>query len=107
VGAVVEGPVAVRIAAGLQPAPGAVPLRVADDEQQGGGQRRQALVVGGPQVHRVVVEHDRLQPDALGEGTEKAHIGGPQVRFSAVGDEQGPDALADGADADQVDVGAA
>src|SRR5262249_26541990 len=35
VGAVVEGPPAVGVAAGLQPVPGAVALCVADDEQQG------------------------------------------------------------------------
>src|SRR5262249_10123865 len=35
VGAVVEGPPAVRVAAGLEPLPGAVALGVADHQQQG------------------------------------------------------------------------
>ena len=34
-GAVVEGPPAVRVAAGLQPRPGAITLGVADHQQQG------------------------------------------------------------------------
>src|SRR5215472_7377820 len=35
VGAVVEGPPAIGVAAGLQPSPGAVALCIADDQQQG------------------------------------------------------------------------
>src|SRR4249919_2139550 len=47
VGAVVEGPEAVAVAAGLQPGPGAVLLGVADDQQEAGQPAREPVAGAG------------------------------------------------------------
>ena len=96
---------AVRIAARLQPGPGAVALRIADDEQQGGGQEPEPVVVVGPQHRRAVVIDDQRSGHASAWARSARQVGGFQIPFPAVGDEEAADGLPEGAHLGQVDVG--
>jgi EamA-like transporter family len=83
VGAVVEGPPAVRVAAGLEPLPGATALGVADHQQQGeqararraGGVGAEADLPAGPDVHR--------GPGGLRNGLQGLQVGGSLLLAAA------------------------
>ena len=67
-GAVVVRPTAVRIPTGLQASPGAVALRVADDQQEPGQRRERTRL--GVELHGPVGEHAGPEPALLGQRTE-------------------------------------
>ena len=75
-GPVVEGPPAVWVAAGFQPLPGAVPLRVADHQQQveqpgfdpAGGLGPEADLPTGPDLQG--------GPGVLGDGLDGVEVAG-------------------------------
>ena len=86
-GPVVEGPPAVRVAARLQPRPGAVPLRVANHQQQ--GEQTGVGVVGRVDVEGeppVLINLER-RPLGAGDGLQGLKIVGQRagLALAAIG----------------------
>jgi hypothetical protein len=83
VGAVIEGPLAVRVAAGLEPPPGAIALRVADHQQQGEQARAGPAVGLGAEADlaaRADLQHGR---GCLGNGLQRLRLAGPGLGAAA------------------------
>jgi hypothetical protein len=93
VGPIVEGPPAVWVAAGFQPLPGAVPLRIADHQQQA-GQPGSGLAGGlGPEADLPTRPDLQRRPGVLGDGLDGVEVAGRGRGAAAVGYQHGPDAL--------------
>ena len=93
-GPVIEGPPAVWVAAGFQPLPGAVPLRVTDQQQQGEQPGFEPPGGLGPEADLPTRPDLQRGPGVLGDGPDGLQIAGRGWGAAAVGYQHGPDALA-------------